>query len=530
MATINEPVVNVRLIPAPTGVKLSPRRALLVATLPPTKSALFGAANFKFLQDSQALSFEQKTKKELADLLGTGRAFHTMQQAIAGSAKQYPIDILLLKNEAATDTTTITFGATAANDGTLTLSVFDAFQFTFKVDFKAGDTKASVTAKIINQLASKENAPFYFTSSVGDLTITWLDGFNSKSTPIHIKCLDSGLAPVVENVSNTTPTQPSVSFFDVVGDQRYTTILWPDYYSDSIQNVLLPYLSGRLNVYNNILDGIGYCALTDTAVNMLTFTETFNGEGVVISAHNLIDGLFDASIGAADTQCPDMLMAFSATAIDRTAVSGADLTDIVSGASGLSDYTGGEALASLPYHGIPIANSLPNNPSWYFSLEVQKTLKDFNLSTIGVNRAANTNIVGRFQTQFKTDASGNVNTTWKPLEHIRTSSIVREYFDTALRTEMSKKRMTNGDLIEGRSMTNKALVEVFLSNIYQEIAELALVTSGADALKSFQKFLKVEIDTNNQAINVNCVVEIVTHVGNVTMNLSVTTNYNNVRA
>jgi hypothetical protein len=342
--------------------------------------------------------------------------------------------------------------------------------------------------------------------------------------------LDSGLAPVVENVSNTTPTQPTVSFFDVVGDQRYTTILWPDYYSDSIQNVLLPYLSGRLNVYNNILDGIGYCTLTDTAVNMLTFTETFNGEGVVISAHNLIDGLFDASIGAADTQCPDMLMAFSATAIDRTAVSGADLTDIVSGASGLSDYTGGEALASLPYHGIPIANSLPNNPAWYFSLDVQKTLKDFNLSTIGVNRAANTNIVGRFQTQFKTDASGNINTTWKPLEHIRTSSIVREYFDNALRTEMSKKRMTNGDLIEGRSMTNKALVEVFLSNIYQELAELALVTSGADALKSFQKFLKVEIDTNNQAINVNCVVEIVTHVGNVTMNLSVTTNYNNVRA
>jgi hypothetical protein len=96
---------------------------------------------------------------------------------------------------------------------------------------------------------------------------------------------------------------------------------------------------------------------------------------------------------------------------------------------------------------------------------------------------------------------------------------------------MSKKRMVDdGDLIEGRSMTSKALVEVFLSDIYQEIAKEALVTSGADALKAFQKSLEVEIDANNQAINVNCVVEIVTHVSQITMNLAVTTNYNNVRA
>lgn len=421
MASIKQPVVSVKLIPELSTVSLGQRRALIVGTVPQSKNTIFGTNSTVFLQDSQAVSFESKTDGELESLFGTGRLFHTLKQAIAGSAKAYPIDVLLVKNAVATDTTTLTFAGSATSKGKLYFSIFDANQFSTTVEYDAGDTAFEVGNRVYNSLITKVNQPFTMDLALdGAITFTWLDGFNTDSTPIHAKCLDAGLAPVITNVSTTATTQPNANIFETGGDQRYTTVLFPDYYLASVSTVLIPFLRDRLNVYNSILDGVGYVAKTDTLINLVQDTATLQSEGVVISAHKLIDGLFNASIGSADTQCPDMMLAFAATAIDRTAVEGADITDIISGAPELSDYTGGAALASLPYHNMPILNTLPNNPAWYFTLEEQRTLCEKGLATMGVNSAGNQNITGNFVTLWKTDVAGNPNNVWTPLEHIRT--------------------------------------------------------------------------------------------------------------
>ena len=526
MASIRQPVVSVNLIPELSTVSLGQRRGLIVGTVPQNKNGIFGTGTTKFLQESQAVSFESKTKEELAELFGTGRLFHTIQQAIAGGNKAFPFDVLLVKNAESTDFSTLTFAGAATSKGTLSFSLFDDAQFGVKVDYVAGDTAGQMATKVYNAIIGKPNLPFTMALiPMGSVTFTWKDGFNTNSTPMHVKCFDAGLAPTVSHETVTQTTQPTVDLFDIVGDQRYTTVLWPDYYGDSVQNVLIPFLRDRLNVYNNILDGIGYTSKTSTLAALISETATYQSEGVVITGHRLIDGVFDASIGAADTQFPDGMVAFGAFAIDRTAVEGAILTDIISGAEGLADYTGGAALASLPYHNIPINNTTPNNPSWYFSLEEQRTLKENNISTLGANSAGNTNIIGDWVTLWKTDTAGNPNNVWTPLEHIRTSSIVREYFASSARTRFGKTRMTNGDTVIGRSMLNKALVEVWAETVFQELGDLALVTAGALALEEFQKRLNVVLSTRQGEVLINSEVEIVTHVGIFNFNLRVTTQY-----
>jgi|GEM_PF-5530831 len=526
MASIRQPVVSVNLIPELSKVSLGQRRGLIVGTVADDKAGIFGTGTTKFLQESQAVSFESKTDEELIGLFGVGRLYHTIKQAIAGGNKAFPFDVLLVKNAVSTDTSTLEFVGNATTKGTLSLNIFDDAQFGIKVDYAIGDTPLQVATKVYNAVQSRENKPFSLSLlPLGSVKFTWLDGFNTASTPFHIKCNDGGLAPVLTHDTTTKPTQPNVSLFDIVGDQRYTTVLWPDYYGDSVQNVLIPFLRDRLNVYNNILDGIGYTSKTSTLAALISETATYQSEGVVITGHRLIDGVFDASIGAADTQFPDGMVAFGAFAIDRTAVEGAILTDIISGAEGLADYTGGAALASLPYHNIPINNTTPNNPAWYFSLEEQRTLKENNISTLGVNSAGNTNIIGDWVTLWKTDTAGNPNNVWTPLEHIRTSSIVREYFESSARTRFGKTRMTNGDTVIGRSMVNKALVEVWAERVFQKLGDLALVTAGALALEQFQKRLSVVLNTRQGEILINSEVEIVTHVGIINFNLRVTTQY-----
>ena len=128
-------------------------------------------------------------------------------------------------------------------------------------------------------------------------------------------------------------------------------------------------------------------------------------------------------------------------------------------------------------------------------------------------------------TLWKTDTAGNPNNVWTPLEHIRTSSLVREYFASSARTKFGKTRMTNGDTVIGRSMVNKALVEVWAESVFQELGNLALVTAGALALEQFQKRLSVVLNTRQGEILINSEVEIVTHVGIINFNLRVTTQY-----
>jgi hypothetical protein len=527
MSSVNNPVVNVNLIAGRSNVALSQRRVLVVGTVPASKNALFlGANKTRLFQDSKAVSYEQKTKPQLAALFDTGRLFHTFNQVVAGSNKQFPVDILIVKNEVeAADTSTITLTGTAQNAGTITVSVFDAFQFKATVDFKAGDTAAAIQGKIKDAFDSKINKPFVLSTSLGGLTLTWVDGFNTKSTPIHVACDDAGLVVVVAHDETTQVTQPTVDLFDIVGDTRYTSILFADYYFDAVESVLLPFLAGRLNSFNEILDGTGFVTNTGTLSTLIADVATLNGEGVVVSGHRLIDGEFDASIGSADTQCPDMMMGFAVGALDRLLVDGADLTDLLSGLKGIKDYTGGMALASMSYANIPVANSLANLARYYFTHAQQEILKDNNVSTFGVNRAGTTNIIGRMLTLAKVDSAGNVSIIWKPLEHIRTSSVVREYIDLKTRQEYSNTRLTNGGTLIGRSMTNAQDVRVFLNSVYTELANEALLTEGGAALDTFNEKLDITISTATQTIKADMVVEIVTHVGNVIFNLVTTTDY-----
>lgn len=525
MSSVSIPYVSAKLVPGATNPTLERPRMLVVGTVPQSKNAIFGGDPYKYLSVSALSSYEGAPLSDLAATFGTGELFHTLKYAQLGVNKAYPIDVLLVKNDTSNAaTTTITFTNNAASKGTLRVDVFNGFEFSATFAYDAGTTPTELATAVATQLNTGVNKPFTVANALGVVTITWLDGFVSASVPIHVQLDDTATTAVVAHVNNTVPTQPASDLFDAIGDTRYTSIVWPDWLFNSIgfANSLL---LDRFNTFNRITDGVVYTTITDTYSNILIKTQTLQGQPMSFWADRKVDGLFGASVGSNNKAIPGVRMAFVAGAIDRYRTDGADLSDIVSSATGLLDYAGGLALASLPYHNIAIPYSKPSNPLWYFDDSDQKSLNDFNISTWGVNRAGVQEITGRARTMWKVDAAGNTNKTWTPLEHLWTSSVVREYQFLKSKQYLAKMRLTGGQIVIGRSMTNAAAIREELVKWYAELAAQAIVVGGDEYIDLFAKRLTVSIVPEDQNVIITAVYPIVTHVGQVDFTIQTTVDY-----
>ncbi|WP_434779272.1 hypothetical protein [Neisseria sp. Ec49-e6-T10] len=526
MSAINNPIVNGNIVPDDSIATLDRPRVLIVGAVPAAKDAIFGSGTTAWLQKAINTSYELASAKEVANLIGTGSTYHRWEAAYNGSNQNVPIDFLLVKNtDADTATTTIEFTATPAADGTLTVDVFDGFKYFANVDFKAGDTVTTLAQAVANQLNNETVRPYTAAAAAGVVTITWVDGFVTDSTPVHVEYKDLTLACTVTHTS-TPPTQPTSDLFDIIGDTRYTHILWPDYYKNTVQ-FAYSLLDDRFNAFNEVISGLAFTSITiaDT-VAAETETSTYNTKSISFVAARKIDGLFGASIGSDKKQLPDTSLAFIATAHARMLTEGADLTDLGFIAEGLDDYTGGTALASFPMHNISVPNTKPSNPAWYFDHTTQNILADrLNISTYGTNRTGTNTISGNFVTMWKTDSAGNTNLTFKQVESLFTAMAIREYWDRSARIKFANTRMTNGELISGRSMVNEQMVREWNLIVYRELADLALVTSGADAEKAFLRLLTITFSPQNQQITQTGTYEMVTHVGRIDYTIKTVFNY-----
>jgi hypothetical protein len=528
MSAVSNPYVSARLVPDYSQASLQNPRVLLIGSIPIAKNAIFTGANrYAYLKLSPSISYETYADADMANLIGTGDLYWSWKAAKEASGGTVPIDLLLCKNvTASTATTKITFSA-ATKNGTLTVNPYDAYRFFSSIQCTSATTGAIIATSVANSLNAEIVKPYAATAAAAELTLTWVDNFNNASIPVHVTSTDPTYTATLVNAGAATPDQPLSDVFDIIGDTKYTHYLWPDYFAASIQ-FLNTHLDGRFNEFNQVRSAGGWTVWTDTRVNLLTATSTLNTQHLIIASANKINGLFGASVGADNPRAPNVNIAAIATTHALMLTSDADISNLGYVADGLKDYTGGAHMASFPVHNIKVKNTVPANPSWYFTHAEQKQLNDAGISTYGVNRTGTQNITGNFLTLWKTDAAGNVNKTWQQVEFLYTSFYVREWAFSSLKTRLANTRMTNGELVSGYSMVNKEAVEEMAVLIYRELGTMALCTSGTEAEKKFRAKLFVELNPKETKVTINATYEIVSHVGTIDHTMRITTNYTGV--
>ena len=482
-SVISQPDMSLSILSAAQSVQNTPHKVLLVAQKTAAGTAVAGALNESIPNDgSEGALFGPRSMAA-----GAVRMFKRINQVSR-------LDVITLDDDgSAVDATgTITFAGTAAGSGTYSVTVGSRKNYKFDVAVAAGDTAAAIASAVAAAVTANTDVPVTAGAATGVVTLTAANGGTEGNfITIQVEGVVSGVTATVVGMSGgaTNPTLTNV--FDVIGDNRYQTIIWPGSFDVSEVKTLL---DNRFNVNNAVLDGVAIATVTDGLADLKTLGNTHNSKSLIYFGYNEVadDDYAGSSMREINIEHSAAFAALRALRF----VDGHDISSYVISGNGALDSFGGTAAASLPYFNTPFS-VLPIVPAGkgFSSIEIGE-LGTAGVSTMGNNVAGNAVICGEVFTTYKTDSAGNPDTSFKFLNYVDTSSAVREYIINNMRSRFAQSRLTDGDLVEGRLMANEGVVRAFIKGRYVELSgsDFALTQAGSDAVKFFEANLNVSVD------------------------------------
>lgn len=503
-STIVQPGVTVNIVPATTDVSNAPQRILFVGQKVAAGTATAGALNENILNDnSEDTLFGANS--QLAGMIREAKKLNKVTQMDA---------IALDDNGAGVPATgTIALSGTATEAGTLTVRIGSQTNHSYSIAVASGDTATVIGDAIDTAVLADTDAPFSTANVTGTVTVTAdNDGTVGNYIGIEVAGSVGGITSTVTGMASgaTDPTLTGV--FDVVGNKRYQTIVWP-YSADT--SVLRTFLDARFNDDVYVLDGVGITANHDSLANHLTALNALNSQSLVwITDKAESETNFK---GPAVFEMPQIKAAEFAAIRGLRLTQDANVSQFVITTNGPLDGYGGPALASKPY----FTTNFPNLPlvktgrGWTNTeIEQLSGVNGAGGTVIGTNTAGNTAIAGEVVTTYKTDSAGNPDISFKYLNYVDTASNAREYFYNNLKARFVQSRLTEGDIIPGRDMANDVVIAAYCEKLYQDLAgvDYVLLQAGETALQFFKTNLSVTLDLSTGTATVLMTVPLVTQL------------------
>ncbi len=511
MTIVIQPRTSVSIVPASVAVENAAQKILFVGQ--------------KFEVGSTAVSgaLVQNIGSDGAEdaLFGQGSMLAGMIKAARRLNKATWIDAIPLSDAAggaqATGSITITGTATAA--GTLTVSVGSELRHTYSIAVASGDTATVIASNIKTAINDDLDLPVEAAESLGVVTLTAAHkGTLGNDIGVAVSGTVAGITHSAAAMSGgaTDPTLTGV--FNVVGNNRYQTIVWP--YASATTEVR-SFLDARWNVDNRVLDGVAITARHDSIANHLSVLGALNSQSLVYFADKTTSET--SYKGAAQLEMSPVKSAQFAAIRGLRLTDGASISRFVITTNGPLDSFGGPALASKPYFNT----SMPDLPliavgRGWTDTEIEQ-LFDAGGSVIGVNSAGNAAIAGEIVTTYKTDSAANPDISFKFLNYVDTASNSREYFFNNLKARFAQSRLTTGDVLKGRDMANDLVIKAFCEKLYQDLSgvDFVLLQSGEDALKFFKDNLSVALDLANGKATIQMTAPLVTQLREIVATLKI---------
>lgn len=448
-------------------------------------------------------------------LFGAGSMLAAMVRAGRAVNENTRFDAIPLDDDGGTTAAAgdITFTGTATEDGTYTVIVGSARNNTFEIAVSDGDTATVVGDALAAAINADTRAPATAVNTLGVVDLTANNG-GTVGNQIGLRIVGevAGLTTALTAFSGGAVDPSLTGVFDPIEGERYQTIVWPyvgvtPTHTDL--QVLSDFLDARLNVPNNILDGVGFAAYNTTLALGVVFGNTQNSQSVsLLSDQQITESEF---VGPAHIELPYVSVSQLACNEAKRLTTGTNISNIVTAATASRDGTGGIHTASLPLFNTPFPNiaTADIGDEWIDS-EVSQ-LNDAGVSVLGNNKA-NTNVLSAdILTTRKTDDLGNPETVFKYLNQIRTASNVREFLFNNLQSDYAQARLSPGDVIPNHNIVTVEIFEAALDRYYVLLSQegFALTVAGEEALQFFKANRVVTADFDNQSLDASLVVPIV---------------------
>lgn len=501
MSTVSQPDTRIAILPARGIISTDQQRLLFVGQKVSGGTAISGALTSGIGNAGQEDALFGKTSM-LAQMFRQARKLNPVTQMDA---------IALDDNGGGTAATgTIVFSGTATETTTLRIKIGSGFNYAFDITITDTDTATAIGDAFVTAITAATNAPFTAANVTGTVTITCVHkGEVGNDFGYKVEGEVAGLTITLTTPVNGAENPVLTNIFDVISNQRYQTIVWPNTYD---LTTLTTELDSRFNVNNNVLDGVGITAQMDTFANLQSSGNAQNSLSLAIGG---IAKLTDAAHkGGALLEFNDVHSAEFAAIRALRFTEGADISQFVIATNGARDAFGGAAIASLPYFNTPFPNlDLIDVGKGFTPIEVE-ALKTAGVFVLGNNRTRTSIISDEIVTTRKTDAAGNPESSFKFLNAVDTSSVIREFFFDNLQKRFSKSRLTTGDLVPNVTMANQAVIEAFLDGLYTELSgqEFVATVAGEDARLFFKSNRIVTLDLSTGKVTITMQTPIVTQL------------------
>lgn len=507
---VSNPQVSLSLISADTTASNAPQKVLIVGIKDASGTATSGALVENLPNDgSETIYF------------GEASMVTDMVRAFKKIAPSVQLDVIpLAENAGGTAAVyTLAFTGPATEAGSIEVVVGSEKNAKYTVSVANAATATTIANNVRDAINNNTRSLFTASATTGTVTLTCIHkGTVGNWIPIGIK-LNGAVAGVLNGVgitiANTVPgaTDPtgytSNTLFDVCGNNRYQGVVWP---SASTITTATAWLEARFNANNKVLDGVAFSHKTDTYGNCLASAAGNNSKCEVLFVDKMM-GIASSYLGPAGRE-PGFVVSSSFAAVRALRLtSGAAISQYITTSSS-SDQFGGPALSSLPYFNTTIPTlSRPASGHGFTETEIA-SLEAQGASIIGQNINKTNVLVGTVRMTYKTDPAGNPDPSWKYLNYVDTMSNVREYFFNNYKKRFAQSRLTEGTVLRGRDMVNRAVFEAYTDQLYGDLSgpSFALVQAGEDAVKFFKKNRFVTLDLETGTINVAMLVPIVTQV------------------
>ncbi len=434
-----------------------------------------------------------------------------------------------------TSTMSVTLSGTATEDGNLVFQLGSATNHTVTIPVLTGESATAVAATMRVVVNADLTGPLFSADPTASPIVAlsaanW--GEEGHFVTTRTLAVPAGLG-VVFNAITGTILQPDLSqLFAKIASERYETIVWPHTYElvegtpANSYAALIADLEARFNADNTIKDGIAIISFFSNFAFLKDQAESLDTKTLSLYfTTKVLDLTTPLPFSGGSIVEVNYVMSAQRAAIRALRFSeGANIAQFVNATSGGLDNFGGPALASLPYFNTPF-DLLPIIPVGKgFTDEEIAELRSVGGSAL-VNNDANTKIISlESLTLYKTNTSGQPDKSFFFMNSVDTMSKIRELFFNSLKVRYANSRLTNGDLVRGRSDANVSSIKAFIAGVYATLSgpDFVLTQRGEAALRFFKDNLVVTLELEGGKALVFMVVPIVTQLREIEGTVEVT--------